>query len=95
MYEESKKDIYGTLEESLLFWGKLSKTLEEMGYQRNEYNWCVINKIIVSKQCTIIWNVDDLKASNFEPVVISIILADIDAKYGNIAIMTITWGKVH
>ena len=35
MYAEAKKAIYGTLEASLLFWGKLSKILEEMGYQRN------------------------------------------------------------
>ena len=35
MYAETKKDIYVTLEASLLFWGKLSKILEEMGYQRN------------------------------------------------------------
>ena len=36
MYTEAKKAIYGTLESSLLFWGKLSKSFEEMGYQRNE-----------------------------------------------------------
>ena len=35
MYAEAKKAIYGTLEAPLLFWGKLSKILEEMGYQRN------------------------------------------------------------
>ena len=35
MYEEAKKDIYGKLEASLIFWGKLSKILEEIGYQRN------------------------------------------------------------
>ena len=34
MYAEAKKSIYGTLEASLLFWAKLSKSLEEMGYQR-------------------------------------------------------------
>ena len=46
MHEEAKKAIYGIIEASLLFWGKLSKSLEEMRYQRNEYNWCVVNKII-------------------------------------------------
>ena len=30
MYAEAKKAIYETLEASLLFWGKLSKSLEEM-----------------------------------------------------------------
>ena len=95
MYTEAKKAIYGTLESSLLFWGKLSKSFEEMGYQRNENDWCVMNKIIDNKQCTILWHVDDLKTSHVDPAVISSILADIDAEYGNIAIMTITWGKVH
>ena len=27
MYAEAKKDIYGTLEASILFWGKLKKSL--------------------------------------------------------------------
>ena len=36
MYTEAKKAIYGTLEASLLFWAKLSKSLKEMGYQRND-----------------------------------------------------------
>ena len=32
IYAEAKKSISGTLEASLLLWGKLSKVLEEMGY---------------------------------------------------------------
>ena len=95
MYAESKKVIYGTLEVSLLFWGKLSKILEEMGYQRNEYDWCVMNKIIDNKQCTILWHIDDLKTSHVNPAVVSSALADIDAEYGKISKMTITRGKVH
>ena len=49
MYAEAKKAIYGTLEASLLFCKKNSKTLEEMGYQRNKYDWCVMNKIVNDK----------------------------------------------
>ena len=44
-YAESKKHIYGTIEASLQLWTKLSKIPEEMGYQRNKYDWCVMNKI--------------------------------------------------
>ena len=84
MYVDAKKAIYGTVEASLLFWGKLSKSLEEMGYQRNEFDWCVMNKIIDNKQCTILWHVDDLKTSHFDPVIVSSVLADIDAEYGRI-----------
>ena len=75
--------------------GKLSKNLEEMGYQRNEYDWCVMNKIINIKQCTILWHANDLNTSHFYPTVFFIILAYIDAEYGKIAKMTITRGKVH
>ena len=95
IYAEAKKAIYGTLDASLLFWSKLSKILEEMGYQRNEYDWCVMNKIIDNKQCTIIWHFDDLKTSHVDPAVVSSVLADIDAEYMDISKMTITRGKVH
>ena len=66
-----------------------------MGYQRNEYNWCVMNKIVDDKQCNILCNVDDLKTSHVDPAIISRVLADIDAEYGKIEKMTITRGKVH
>ena len=66
-----------------------------MGYKRNEYYWCVINRIIDNKQCNILWHVDDLKTSHVDPSVISNIIADIDVDYGKIAKMTITRGKVH
>ena len=75
--------------------GKTFKILEEMGYQRNEYEWCVMNKIIDNKKCTILWHVDYLKTSNDDPAVISSFLADIDAECGKISKMTITQGKVH
>ena len=93
MYAEAKKAIYGTLEASPLFQTKLSESLEEMGYQRNEYDWCVMNKIIDNKKWTILWHVDDLKTSNIDPAVVSSVFAEIDAEYGNIEKTTITRAK--
>ena len=55
-----------------------------MGYQRNEYDWCIMNNIIDDKQCTVLWNIDELKISNFYPAIIYSILSDIDAEYGKI-----------
>ena len=63
-----------------------------MGYQRNEYDCCVMNKIIENKQCTVLWHVDDLKKSHVNPAVVFRFL---DAEYGKIAKMSITWGKVY
>ena len=88
MCAEANKDIYGTLEALLLFWGGGSKSLEEMGYQRNEYVWCVMNKFISYKQCTIIWHVDYLKMSHVNPDIFSSVPADMDADYGKIVKLT-------
>ena len=41
-----------------------------------------------------IWNVEDLKISYVDPNIFSIVLAKIDAEYGNISKMTIMWGKI-
>ena len=76
-------------------WGGTFKKLRKMGYQRNEYDWCVINKTIDDKKCTKLWHADDLKALHVNPTVVSSVLADIDEEYGKIAKMTITRGKVH
>ena len=43
-----------------------------------------MNKIIDKKQFTILRNVDDLNTSHVDPAVVSRVLADIDAEYGNI-----------
>jgi len=49
----------------LLFWKRLSKHLvEKMGFKVNKYNYCVVNKMINGKQCTILWHVDNLKISH-------------------------------
>ena len=66
-----------------------------MRYQRNEYDWCVMNNIMDKKQCTIIWYINDLKTSHVDPAVISRFIADIDAESWKIAKMTIMRGKVH
>ena len=84
MYAEGKKSIYITLEASLIFRSKLSKILEEIGYQRNEYNWCVMSNIIHNKQFTILWHFDDLKTSHVDPAVVSIVLAHIMRNMGRL-----------
>ena len=54
-----------------------------------------MNIIFDGKQCTILWNVEDLNMSHVDSEIVSSILADIDAEYGNIVKMTITQGKIH
>jgi hypothetical protein len=49
IYVRLKKALYGTLEAALLFWKKLSKSLEKWGFEKNPYDSCVANKMINGK----------------------------------------------
>ena len=82
MYAECLKAIYGTLNTSLLFWLTLSKDLETWGFVMNPYDWCVMNKMIDSKQCTVLWHVDDIKVSHKSVDVVTSVLKQIDKVYG-------------
>ena len=66
-----------------------------MGYQQNEYDWCVMKNIINDKQYTTIWHVNDLKTSHVYPSVIYIVLAEITEEYEKIEKMSIKRVKVH
>ena len=50
-----------------------------MVYQRNEYDWCVMNKIIYYKKCTVLCHVNALKTSHVDSAIVYSILSDIDA----------------
>jgi hypothetical protein len=63
LYVELLKALYGTLRSTLLFWKLLSSKLVLWGFMINPYDWCVTNKMIDGKQCTVLWHVDDLKIS--------------------------------
>ena len=57
-----KKDLYVTLQATLLFWKLLSEKLKKWGL----YERCVSHNNIKSKQFTIIWHVDRLKVSHIK-----------------------------
>jgi hypothetical protein len=95
------KALYGTLQAALLFWQNLSSQLEKWGFVINPYDFCVADKTINDKQCTIVWHVDDLKVTHVDPVVVTTILNLLDGKYGQEIVggkrapLTITRGTVH
>ena len=64
LYLEILKALYGMLVSSLLFYRKLRKDLEQLGFRVNPYDICVANKLINGKQFTVLWHVDDLKISH-------------------------------
>ena len=66
LYVELLNALYGTLKAALLFYKKLVKDLQSIGFIINPYDFCVANKWINGKQMTIIWHVDDLKISHVD-----------------------------
>ena len=95
LYVELRKALYGTLRAALLFWQHLSAKLKEWDFTNNPYDWCVANKYINGKQCTILWHVDDLKISHVDPKVVTEIIELLKGEYGKESPLTIHRGKVH
>jgi hypothetical protein len=55
----------------------------------------VANKMINSKQCAVVWHVDDIKASHVDGNVVTRVLKLFNGEYGKEAPLTITRGKIH
>jgi len=67
IYVHVLKAIYGMLKSAMLFYKKLRKDLESIGFVINPYDPCVANRMIDGKQHTVVWHVDDLKSSHVNP----------------------------
>jgi hypothetical protein len=101
IYAILKKALYGTLQAALLFWQNLCTELKKWGFDINPYDFCVANKTIDGKQCTIVWHVNDLKISHVDPKAVTTILNLLDSKYGQKIVggkrapLTVKRGKIH
>ena len=97
IYVSLLKALYGTLVAALLFYKKLRKDLESIGFKVNPYDSCVANRVVNGKQHTVTWHVDDLKSSHVDPKVNDDFLKWLDKIYGDpkIAPVTATRGKIH
>ncbi|KAL7562441.1 hypothetical protein ACA910_020582 [Epithemia clementina (nom. ined.)] len=83
LYVIVTKAIYGMLVSALLFYKKLKKDLEEIGFKVNPYDPCIANRMINGKQHTVTWHVDDLKSSHVDPKVNDEFANWLETKYGD------------
>lgn len=64
MEEKGKRVLYlrllNCIRSAILWYNLFIGTLEKLGFEINPYDLCVANKMINGKQCTVVWNVDDL-----------------------------------
>jgi len=68
---------------------------QHWGFEINPHDWCVPNKMINGKQCTVLWHVNDLKMSHVDANVVTSMIGDIEEVFGKDAPVTVTRGKVH
>ena len=66
LYMKVQKAPYAMLKSALLFYQKLCKDLENMGFEVNSYNPCVANKMVNGAQMMVTWHIDDLKISHID-----------------------------
>ena len=84
IYIKILKAQYGKLQTNLLFFENFSKFLvNKFGFVISYYNLCVPNKIINRQQCTVTWNVNNLKISQWNQAATEAIIKDLNDKYGH------------
>jgi len=67
---EILKALCGMMVSSLLFYRKLKKDLQQLGFKVNAYDICLANKMINGKQLAVSWHVVDLKISHKDKKVV-------------------------
>ena len=71
----------------------LTSQLQEWGFVLNPYHACVEHKAIDSHQCTIVWQVDNLKISHVDPDMVMNVIDMLQRESGKQAPLMIKWGK--
>jgi len=95
IYAQLNRSLYRTLQGALRFWEDLSYYLTSLGYKRNPYDWCVMNRVIEVTQETVLFYVDNIKLSHVNKEVLLNTVKDVAALYGKIKDLTVTRGDVH
>ena len=90
LYVELYKALYECIQSALLWYDLYISTLQDMGFELNPHNMCVINSMIDRKQCTMCWYVEDNKISHKDPKVVDKIIKRIESKFEK---MTSTRGR--
>jgi hypothetical protein len=66
-----------------------------MGFQIKPMRHLRGQQKIGGSQCTLLWQVDDIKTSHIKPQVVTDMLESLDNECGAIAKLVVTWGKMH
>jgi hypothetical protein len=79
------KALYGCVESTALWYDNLSQSMQNLGYECNEYEPCVFNRLDErGTQCTATVHVDDLFISSRSPSMIEHLCEGLKTRYGDI-----------
>ena len=95
LYVQVLRALYGMLIAALLWYKKFRSELESVGFEFNNYDACVGNRIVKGKQQTVRFHVDDLMSSHVDSKVNDEFLKWLNEMYGEHGEVTATRGKVH
>jgi len=95
IYTTLSKAVYGTIQGAIRFYEELTEFLKSRSYEVNPYDPCVFNKTINGKQITILFHVDDLKLSHVNANVVTDEIQKLQLRFGKLADLTISRGRVH
>ena len=86
LYVQVNKAIYGMIKSALLWYELYVTVLLKDGFELNEYDKCVANKVINGKQCTIGWYVDDNIIGHVEDEVVDEVIEKIESKFPGLVV---------
>ena len=80
------KELYGCVKSSMLFWQLLTQVLKHEGFEPNPFDTGVLNNIIESKKCTILFHMDELKFSHNNPGVVDDVIDTLKSILGDLTV---------
>ena len=95
MYGKLNRALYGTILGAKLFFDKLSAELVGLGFEQNLYDECTWNKMVNGEQLTVVFHVDDLKASHKDQTVLDEFIKQLKDIFGKQDELTESTGLVH
>ena len=95
IYADLKKDLYGDLIASLLFWKNMSGAMGSCVFKPNPYTSCAMNKTMDGKQCMIFWHMDDINILHAISNGVDGVLSQMTEKCVKVSVLSFSQGRVH
>jgi hypothetical protein len=78
------KAMYGTLDAAKIWCDKLTGALRDMGFEHNDVDPCVMNKMFDGNQCTLVVYVDDLLITCKRGDVLTTVTEELKSRFGDV-----------